>query len=35
MHKKWNSHNQQPRAKIDSRNKPIDNPDADISQSSL
>lgn len=35
LHKKQNSNNQLPRAKIDNRNKPIDNIHADISQSSL
>lgn len=35
QHKKCNGHNQQPSAKLDNRNKPMDNPDADISQPSL
>lgn len=34
-HKKWDGHHQQPRAKMDNRNKPINNPDADISQRGL
>lgn len=33
IHKKQSGHNQLPRAKIDHRNKPTDNSDAEISQS--
>lgn len=33
IYKQQNGHNQQPRAKTDHRNKPTDNPDAEISQS--